>query len=738
MFGSGSNPAPCGSKVDELKMMLDQDGEVLAGRNRRLVEAQISKREEENKKRVRRCGLEGVQPKVTDFAAESFEVLKPQDPKVMMRRAEAENYDSPYFRYSKKAAEGEQVAGRERLQAFPFHLENGGSIFNGDRAEHLDKGLSRLLSITELRESVLKDISFNDQKSLALTCKTAFVAAGHFYEVHDSTCADYLGNDCRMIQIGKMDDDQRPVVVVSSRVSLLAERIFGREGLAETQVLRTTSPQGLTRDRLVRDKMMPPSEPVLLYTEGSSEADHRVEARTGARHIMMTAVPLKATPETYNRSPRPTYQNSYLHMWRGFEAIYNVGDSIETLDISCQPMLVPSHIYLVLTATPKIKRLTLRRNHLLRISDTQKLMEIVHQLVPGCILDFSPYFFYGALHREVDSNFDISKGSFGLTWEDSGVKTEKVVAVFLMRMRATEAKLGMRVLDKGMCLRDFLNRLPLRPGTVDSIIKFWDDSEVGVTDGVISWDLLHRIVEPNAAISWEYQLLACRHCDIEMPQFLMHAGNSCAFCSLEFFANAETDRYRHEKEDIANSHLDLNDLVESNTTLGSLVCAKELPAVASTENAVVVKGFWDKSVGPWTAVDTSRSELSHLMEPVLRCRRLYKIRLRDLSWAYDKQVWKWGPSAEFAINCRKAGFRDRGPGDHEFFPVQHDNVFRNQWRVDVHTGESYQVAFLPDEFAYSSQRFYSRAGDWEQSRIDFTKTDKEVEEEKYRQMYSPW
>lgn len=120
-----------------------------------------------------------------------------------------------------------------------------------------------------------------------------------------------------MIQIGKMDDDQRPVVVVSSRVSLLAERIFGREGLAETQVLRTTSPQGLTRDRLVRDKMMPPSEPVLLYTEGSSEADHRVEARTGARHIMMTAVPLKATPETYNRSPRPTYQNSYLHMWRG-------------------------------------------------------------------------------------------------------------------------------------------------------------------------------------------------------------------------------------------------------------------------------------------------------------------------------------------------------------------------------------------------------------------------------------
>lgn len=98
-------------------MMLDQDGEVLAGRNRRLVEAQISKREEENKKRVRRCGLEGVQPKATDFAAESFEVLKPQDPKVMMRRAEAENYDSPYFRYSKKAAEGEQVAGRERLQA---------------------------------------------------------------------------------------------------------------------------------------------------------------------------------------------------------------------------------------------------------------------------------------------------------------------------------------------------------------------------------------------------------------------------------------------------------------------------------------------------------------------------------------------------------------------------------------------------------------------------------------------
>lgn len=67
------------------------------------------------------------------------------------------------------------------LLQFPFHLENGGSIFNGDRAEHLDKGISLLLSITELRESVLKDISFNDQKSLALTCKTAFVAAGHFY-----------------------------------------------------------------------------------------------------------------------------------------------------------------------------------------------------------------------------------------------------------------------------------------------------------------------------------------------------------------------------------------------------------------------------------------------------------------------------------------------------------------------------------------------------------------------------
>ncbi|TLD29071.1 hypothetical protein PspLS_04183 [Pyricularia sp. CBS 133598] len=740
MFGSGSDSGskPALGSPEEQKIMRERDAGLLASLNARLVLAEISKWEEQQKKMRKLCGLEGVEPKVQDFA-ESFPVLKPQDPKVMRRLSEAENYDSPYFRYSKKAAEGENVTGGERIQAFPFHVENGGNLFMDNTAEHPNPNmhLLRLLMIPELKNSMLKDTSFNDKKNLALSSKLTYREVGYFYEVYDTNRADFLGNDCRLIQIGTMDDDHRPVVVKSSRVSLMIEKAFGREGLEETQFLRMTNPRGITRNRVVQDKMMPPSEPILLYTTSISEIDDEIGARTEARHIMMTEIPFKATAETYNRSPRLSYQNSFLHMWRGLEAIYNVGPSIETLDISCQPMLTPSHAFLVLSATPNLKRLTLRKNHLLRISDTKPLMEIVNQLVPGCVLDFSPYFFYGALHRDIEGNFEISKGSFGLTWEDSGVKTEKFVALFVKIIRHTEAELGMEVLGKGMGLRDFLSRLPLRPGVVDRIIEFWDDPELGMTGAGISWQVLHQIVEPNAPETFgEYKIITCRYCDIKAPQFLMHVQNCCAFCTFQFFANAETDRYRQEKEDIANSHLILDELMQSNATLGSILGAEEIFPAAISSDAVVVKGFWDQSVGPWTPVDTNLDQ--QFAEPVRRCRKLYRIRLHDLSLAYNKKVFGWAPTREFGINCRKPGFQERGPGDHEFFPVQHDNVFKNERRVDIHTGESYHVAFLPDELNYNSRRVYVRAGDWDRLRVDFTKSERELREEYYREKYSPW
>ncbi|TLS24468.1 hypothetical protein PpBr36_08987 [Pyricularia pennisetigena] len=739
MSGFGSNPASCSSISEQVRLMIERDRQLAPGAAITLAQDESSKWNENRDKMFELCGLEENQ-ETPDF--ESVEALKPQDPKVMMRLAEAENYDSLFFRYSKKAANGEEVSGEERVQALPFHVNNGGNLFTGNMAEQPSKPLFQVLGISELRSRVLKDISFIDKKNLALASKGTYREVGHFYEVWDTNRADFLGNDCRLLQIGTMNNGQKPVVVKSSRVSLIMEKAFESRGLGETQVLETKNPQGVARDWLVRDKMMPPSKPILLYTKGSTEIEHEVGTRTEARHIMITAIPFQATSETYNRSPRLTYQNSTLHMLRGLEAIHNVGSSIETLDISCQPMLTPGHVDLVLSAVPHLKRLTLRKNHLLRISNTEELMEMVHRRVPGCILDFSPYFFYGALHREVEKNFEISKGSFGLSWEDSGVNTEKVVAVFIMKIRNCEAELGMRVLDKGMGLRDFLNRLPLRPGFIDSMIESWDKLEHGwtgdSTGDSLMWNLVHQIVEPNISkILSEYKILTCRHCGWRMPDFLMHANYSCAFCSFEFFASAETDRYRHEKEYIAHSHLLSNDLLPSNATLGMLLGAEELPAAASGDGVVVARGFWDQSVGPWTPVDTYNLE-QQLMRPILACRTLYKIRLRDLSRAYDKAAFLWKSTGEFAIHCRKPGFQDRGPGDHEFFPVQHENIFRNQFRIDVHTGESYQAVFLPDELAYSSKMFYVRAGDWDQLRIDFTKSEKQLREEYYRQKYSPW
>ncbi|KAI6381625.1 hypothetical protein MCOR25_001098 [Pyricularia grisea] len=726
-FGSGRGH--CAEVPEYVRIMIERNAKSLSSTGIELAKEQSSKWNQERDKAFRRCGIDEHQ-ETQDF--QSTQALKPQDPNVVMRLAEAENYDSAYFRYGRRATEGENISDGERVQAFPFHVENGGNLFTGMN-EQPGNPFFQVLGISELRSRILKDTSFIDKKNLALTSKGAYMAVSHFYEVWDVTRADFLGNDCGLLQIGTMDDDQRPVVVKSSRVSLIMERAFGTQGLGENQTVRTHGLRGNIRDRLVRDNMMPPSEPILLYTKGSSEIDHGIEARTEARHIMMTAIPLKATAETYSRSPRLTYQNSSLHMLRGCEAIYNVGASIETLDISCQPMLTLVHVDLVLSAVPNLKRLTLRKNHLLRISDTKQLMEMVHHRVPGCILDFAPYFFYGALHRDILNNFNISKGSFGLTWEDSGVRTEKLVALFVFMIRLTEIKLGMRVLDKGMLLRDFLNRLPLRPGFVESVIGFWDDPELGVTGAGINWKALHQIVEPDTSVtSWEQKILACRHCGIRTPQFLMHAQNCCTFCSFQFFANAETDRYRQEKEDIANLYLPNNTM---QSTLGMLLGAEELPAFASANGAVMAKGFWDESVGPWTPTDTSNLE-QQLMAPILRCRKLYKIRLRDLSWAYNKTAWV--PTTDFTINCRKPGFQERGPGDHEFFPVQHDNVLRNQRRIDIHTGESYQVAFLPDEFDFSSQKFYVRAGDWDKLRVDFTKSDKELREEHYRQMYLPW
>ncbi|KAL8409114.1 hypothetical protein RB594_007529 [Gaeumannomyces avenae] len=645
-------------------------------------------------------------------------------------------YNPAYHKFSAVAAKGENTADDKLVMTIPFHPKDPATFFKGG-IEQPHSGLSKVLRELSIASMILGELTYAEKQSVAIACKETFNSVGRILEVWDTNRFDFLGKDVALIRVG-VTDDGRPVEMKASwsdiskvkhQNSLAKHReahkdLFEltKEDKARNKVCRT----------LVRDNMM-----VDVPRDNSERmADKELEpiGRRGHLNVMCTAVRFEATKATRNKSPRLKYSDALEGTNRLLEVLSYHGASIRSLDISGQDFLTWQHVDLILLATPNIRQLTLRDNHLLNVTQTECLMRAVKRRRPDCRLDFYPFYHYGPSYQN-DLGDRGRWGSYGLTFEDSGVHTESVVANLIDRVHRWEKDYGVEMLARGLGFRHFLERLPLPVGFVSKVLA--SHALLDATEGHGSRqenEMAHnrRIYEvlygqPAPEVRKQFFLTQCCMCNVKVMNTMMNVGVRCSWCSFTIFADMEPHRYQTEKRAVVARILPFWGCIMNSTSLGELFGGMPSVDVSHDDASEEVDqdadedgneddnedASEDADVDPTagessTANDgnepdaepQSQPEPEPLLVPLdsdpaangwtwnpatpaeERCLSGYKMamrlewtRLRDIARVQMPKRLRFEATPRFWDRMRMPGWNDRGPGDHEMFPVQRANIF---------------------------------------------------------------
>ncbi|KLU81325.1 hypothetical protein MAPG_00416 [Magnaporthiopsis poae ATCC 64411] len=634
-------------------------------------------------------------------------------------------YHPSYYKFSAAAARGENVPDNELVMTIPFHPKNPDKFFKG-AVEQRGSGLCKVLRDTAIASMIIGDLTYQEKQSIAVASKESFLLVGRIMEVWNTNCHDFLGKDKSVHRVG-MTEDGRPVEMVASWSDILKVKYKAKIDRHKEKLAHISEPGGRkTACSLVRDIMMVD----VPHSNAEPDLDKELEpiGLRGYLNVMATGVRFAATKATRNKSPRLKYSDELEASYRLLEVISNHGASIRSLDLSGQHMLTWHHVDLMLLGMPNIRQLTLRDNHLLDITQTQNLMESVQRRRPDCVLDFYPFYFYGPSYESGRATDKDRCGSFGLTFEDSGVCTNNAVALMIRDVLAWEKKFGVKMLAPGLGFRHFLDRLPVPVGFAADIIAShaWLESmrAQGMDDEVHEMAhhrRIHEIVtgKPAHVGSKKFEVVTCKECGIKMSSALMHSKVKCSWCCLQVFAFMEPHRYKHEKRALVDNMLPWNGFCSRAKSLSELLSGvtpatdddddgeedyddqdgngeaennaadDETGQDASNENAVEPEPETEPEPEPeplrvslYSVPEWERwkwASPTPIEKLVYRgfadARTLEWWRLRDILRMQEPELAPFEPTNRFVDDMRLRGWHDRGPGDHEMFPIQQRNIF---------------------------------------------------------------